>query len=142
LVLEIESHAAGAELVLVEGVGGVLSPITWDRNIVDLGRVLEARVLLVTSDQLGAISQTLLALSALEFAGMDVCGLILAAPAAPDASTGTNAAAIARLSGLERIAMMPRRNDPRPAGSGLAQVVDWVLPSWGRHASESLGAGR
>jgi len=130
LVLEIESHAAGAELVLVEGVGGVLSPITWDWNTVDLGRALDARALLVTSDRLGAISQALLALSALEFAGIEVCGLILTAPAAPDASTGTNAAAIARLSGLERIAVMPRAPDPRIAADGLVRVLDWVLPAW------------
>jgi dethiobiotin synthetase len=42
LVLEIESHAAGADIVLVEGSGGLLAPITWEWNVVDLARALGA----------------------------------------------------------------------------------------------------
>jgi dethiobiotin synthetase len=142
LVLEIEAHAEGPELVLVEGAGGILSPITWEWNIVDLGRALDARVLLVASDRLGAVNHTLLALSAIELAGLELCGVALTAPAVPDRSSGTNAGAIARLSGLERVTALPRAEDPRLAVAGLGDVLEWLRPAWdaaghaigGRHA--------
>jgi dethiobiotin synthetase len=131
LVLEIEAHAEGAELVLIEGAGGILSPITWEWNIIDLGRTLDARVLLVTSDRLGTIGHTLLAISALELAGLELCGVVLTAPSLPDRSSGTNADAIARLSGSERVAVLPRVDDPHVAAAGLGVVLEWVQPAWG-----------
>lgn len=126
LVLEIESHAAAADLVLLEGAGGVLTPITWEWDIVDLARAVKASVLVVASDRLGAINQTLLAVSALESAGMEVCGVALTAPAQPDHSTGSNAGAIARVAGLERVATLPRVADPLVAAVSLARVAAWL----------------
>ncbi|MGH7497306.1 MAG: dethiobiotin synthase [Gemmatimonadales bacterium] len=123
MVLAIQSEAAGAaaEIAIVEGAGGLLSPISWEWNIVDLGHALEAQVILVAADRLGAINATLLALSALELAGMKVGAVVLTAPAIADASTGTNAAAIRRLSGVDRVVVMPREDDPYQADTETLQ---------------------
>ena len=126
LVLRIEALGEGADLVLIEGAGGLLSPITWEWNVVDLARALGATALLVGVDRLGAINHGLLALSALELAGLDVAGLALTAPQTPDASTGTNAAAIARISGVDRVMALPRSDDPLKATAAVAPLLDWV----------------
>ena len=78
------------------------------------------------SDRLGTINHALLTLSALELAGLEVAGLVLTAPATPDASTGTNAAAIARISGMERVVTLPRADDPADAVGDMAPVMAWL----------------
>ena len=129
LVLEIESHASAAEIALVEGAGGLLSPITWRWNALNLGKALGARVLLVAADHLGTINHTMLTLVALKLAEVEVCGVVLSAPVTPDRSTGTNASAIARLSGLDRVVALPRAADPLLSADCMAPVVEWVLPA-------------
>lgn len=93
LVRRVRAFAALADVVLVEGAGGLFAPITWERNALDLVRALEAEPVLVAADRLGTINHTLLSLRALE---PRRSMLVLSAPAVADESTGTNAAAIAR----------------------------------------------
>lgn len=126
LVLRIEALSDGAEVLLVEGAGGLLAPITWEWTIVDLARSLGASALLVAMDRLGTINHTQLTLSALELAGLDVTGVLLTPPETPDESTGTNAAAIARLSGLERVLALPRENDPSAALAEITPALAWL----------------
>jgi dethiobiotin synthetase len=125
LVLRIEALGEGADSVLVEGAGGLLTPITWEWNAVDLARTLGATALLVGVDRLSAINHALLGLSALELAGLEVTGLVLTPPAEPDASTGANAAAIARISGIDRVAELPRTDDLAAAGA-VGPVLGWL----------------
>lgn len=129
LTRRIRRYAQGAEVVLVEGAGGLLSPLTWEWSAVDLARALAAPALVVAADRLGTINHTLLTLSALERAGVALAGVVLTAPAAPDLSTGLNAAAIARLSGIDRILVAPRTDDPAAAARALAGVLPWLVPA-------------
>jgi dethiobiotin synthetase len=135
MILRIEALCVGADLVLVEGAGGLLVPITWEWTVVELARTLGAAALVVGVDRLGTINHTLLTLSALELAGIEVAGVVLTAPATPDASTGTNAGAIARLGGLERVVSLPRLSDPAVAGREVAPVVEWVTAAAARPSS-------
>lgn len=97
--------AAGADVTIVEGVGGLLAPLTWRHNTRDLARELEASVILVASDRLGTINHTLLTLGGLASTRVDA--LVLSAPEVPDASTGTNAEAIRMHAGALGIAVPP-----------------------------------
>src|SRR5690606_6777257 len=54
----------GAPLV-IEGAGGVMSPLTDDKTVLDLIAALGGPTILVTGTYLGAISHTLTALEAL-----------------------------------------------------------------------------
>ena len=126
LMLRIESLSAGAEVLLLEGAGGLLTPIAWEWTIVDVARSLDAAALLVGVDRLGTINHALMSLSALELAGLELAGMVLTPPETPDASTGTNAASIARLAGLSRIVMLPRLADPALAGDAVAPVIGWI----------------
>ena len=126
LVLRIEALSEGVEVLLVEGAGGLLAPITWEWTVVDLARSLGAGALVVAMDRLGTINHTQLTLSALELAGLDVTGVVFTPPETPDESTGTNAGAIERLSGLDRILTLPRENDPSAAAAHLAPLLSWL----------------
>jgi dethiobiotin synthetase len=126
LVREIREHAAGADVCLVEGAGGLLSPLTWEHGALDLARVLGARLLLVSMDRLGTINHTLAALKIIEMSGLDIVGVVLTAPREPDSSTGSNAAAITRVSGYSRIVRLPRVSDPEEASKHLDEVIRWL----------------
>ncbi|MGH7527213.1 MAG: dethiobiotin synthase [Gemmatimonadales bacterium] len=123
---EIERHAVAADVLLLEGAGGLLTPITWDWNATDLARAFGAWAVVVGSDRLGVINHALLTLDALARAGVPVLGVVLSAPEVPDRSTGTNARAIARLSGVERILAAPRTSEPAEAAQALAPVLGWL----------------
>jgi dethiobiotin synthetase len=126
LVAEIDVAAGSADVLLLEAAGGLLSPLAWDWNALDLAAAMDAAALVVASDRRGAINHTLLTLSALDLAGVRVAGIVLTAPAVADASTGSNAAAIARLSGIERVRSVPRIPDPELAVTWFVEVAAWL----------------
>jgi dethiobiotin synthetase len=126
LVLKIERFTESADVALIEGTGGLLAPVTWEWNLVDLARSLGAAALVVAADRLGTINHTLLTLGALELAGIAVAGVVLTTPEKPDPSAGTNADAIARLSGIDRVVTLPRSGDDQVAASYVAPVLEWL----------------
>jgi dethiobiotin synthase len=126
LVLKIERFAEGAEYALIEGAGGLLAPVTWEWNMADVARSLTAAALVVGADRLGTINHTLLTLSALELAGIPCAGVVLTTAEETDESAGSNAAAIARLSGIDRIVSLPRLGDDDAAAASVTPVLDWL----------------
>jgi dethiobiotin synthetase len=127
ILLRVEAFAGGADVALVEGSGGLLAPISWEWNLVDLAQALEARALVVGSDRLGTVSHALLTLSALELGGIPIAAVVLTPPEQADGSTGTNAAAIARLSGQKGIIEAPREADPFRAATAMAPLAELLL---------------
>jgi len=77
----IDAVARAAELrdglLLVEGAGGVMSPLTDDETNLDMIAALGAPVLLVAGSYLGAISHVLTALAALRTAGAEVAAVVM-----------------------------------------------------------------
>jgi dethiobiotin synthetase len=129
VVSEVERVARGTEITLVETAGGLLAPLAWDWNVVDLAEALGASVLVAAANRLGTINHTLLTLSALELGGILAAGVVLSAPEVPDVSMATNRDAIVRMSGLDRVLEVPRTSDPAAAAAALAPALPWILPS-------------
>jgi dethiobiotin synthetase len=128
-LLEIESLAGDSDVTLVETAGGLLTPLAWDWNMVDLAEQLDATVLVVGANRLGTINHTLLTLGALELGGVRPAGVILCATGHDDGSTSANCAAIARLSGLEHVIALPRVADDAAAVAAIQPALDWVRPA-------------
>ncbi len=63
--------------VIVEGAGGLFSPLTEERTNADLARALDAPVLLVAGSYLGAMTHTLATLYAARAQGIEIVGLVL-----------------------------------------------------------------
>lgn len=59
------------DLLIVEGAGGLMVPITRDFMMIDLAKKIDAKILLVTPSRLGCINDTLLSLEALRSREMD-----------------------------------------------------------------------
>jgi dethiobiotin synthetase len=83
--------------VLIEGVGGVMSPITPDATGIDWLKGLSCPALLVTGAYLGAISHTLTAISALQTHGIKISAVIVNAREDQTIGAEATADAIRRL---------------------------------------------
>jgi len=124
---EIRSYAATTDLVLVEGAGGVLSPLTWTDTSRELATRLAARAVIVAADRLGALNHTLMAMEVLEQAGVPTAAIVFSAPAAADPSTGRNAEALREFSGYDRVAVLPRVSSFEVAAGQLGIVAEWLI---------------
>lgn len=58
------------DILLIEGAGGLMVPVTKDFMMIDLAKELKAKVLLVTPSRLGCINDTLLSMEALKARNM------------------------------------------------------------------------
>jgi dethiobiotin synthetase len=97
------------DCVVVEGIGGVLVPITRDVYVVDLITRMNIPALVVARAGLGSINQTLLTLECLRNRGVPLLGLVFNSPAWPaaDADLSETVPTIRRLSGLRSLGELP-----------------------------------
>jgi dethiobiotin synthetase len=97
IAAEIRVLSRDADVVLVEGAGGVLSPLTWDTDITTLAHRLDTdQIVLVAADRLGTLSATHCAAQVLLDTWLSPVAIVVSEPASGDASTGTNVAALRR----------------------------------------------
>lgn len=109
-----------SDFLLVEGAGGFYSPLAAEVLNVDLAIALSLPVLLVASDRLGAINQTLLAVEAIKRRGLILAGVILNRVATDIDPQMDNAAELSRWLGEPVLAIGYYEADSaEPA---------WVLP--------------
>jgi dethiobiotin synthetase len=101
-------HAA----LLVEGAGGLFTPLTPDGTYADLAVALELPVLLVARAGLGTVNHVALTVEALRARHLAVAGIVLnQVGPTDDPSVPTNASEIARLTGITPLALLPYRSD-------------------------------
>ena len=89
-------------LVVVEGAGGLMVPITDDAYMIDLADELDLPIVLVARSTLGTINHTLLSLEAIRRRGLPLAGVVITGPETPH-----NRAAIERYGQIEVIAEIP-----------------------------------
>ena len=95
--------AAAVEVLVCEGVGGLLVPLTGDGYLVrDLARDLGHPVVVVASPGLGTINHTLLTIEAARAAGLEVAAVVLNPwPERPSEMERSNLETIAALGDVE-----------------------------------------
>lgn len=121
---------AGADVLVAEGVGGLLVPLTRDHTVRDLAVALGLPLLVAARPGLGTISHTLLTLEAARAAGLQVAAVVMTPwPESSDAMTRSNRATIARIGGVD-VAALPRLPDGHPpslaAGGAALPIGDWL----------------
>jgi dethiobiotin synthetase len=96
-------RASESRTLIVEGVGGLLVPLTLDGVLLrDFAAALALPLVIVARPGLGTINHTLLTIEAARSVGLDVRGVVITPwPAEPDAMLRSNAATIEALSGVE-----------------------------------------
>ncbi len=106
-------------ILLVEGVGGLLTPITYDKTVSDLVKYIDLPLVVVADKRLGAINHTLLTLSATKMCNLSVKGIIINYTEADTSSDDTGVVEeIKRLSYAPVIGIVPFCSDT----DGLAKV--------------------
>lgn len=103
--------ASEADLVLVEGAGGVMSPMAEDGLCLDLMTALALPTLLVGGSYLGAISHTLTALEVLRGRSVAVVAVVISESGDPDAPDFRQTVeSVARFAGDTPVLAAPRND--------------------------------
>jgi dethiobiotin synthetase len=106
------------DIMLIEGVGGIMVPLDSERTILDVMMALQVPLILVAGSYLGTISHTLTALDALYRRSMKVLAIIVSETPGSTAPLDETVAAIGRF--VEPVIGLPRqrqggRSGPPPA---------------------------
>lgn len=116
MVSYVENIRARADGVVLELPGGLFSPLGVRFTNADVIRELGATVvLLVAPDRLGVLHDVTAAARAAAAERVTLSGVVLVAPASPDASTGSNASELALVTDLDVLAVVPRDDAVRLA---------------------------
>ena len=126
LVGEIRSLSKDAEIAILEGAGGLLTPMTWEKGALDLAKEFKARAVVAAIDKLGTINQTLLTVDELEHNGIEVLGIILSEPERADESTRTNVRALQRMRPGLKVFEVPRLMNPEEGTEYVAELAKLV----------------
>jgi dethiobiotin synthetase len=107
VVAHIRRIAKRFEVVLVEGAGGLLSPLGEDFDSRDLIRALKATPLVVCPNELGAVNQVRLVLAALPKVIRRRAWVMLVNPLQPTAASRTNLKLLQEFVAPQQLRMMP-----------------------------------
>lgn len=97
-----------ADVTLVEGVGGVMVPLTAEHTVLDWIAALGAPALLVVGSYLGTLSHSLTAASALRTRSITLAGVVVSESLEQPVATAETAATLARFLGPTPIRVLPR----------------------------------
>jgi dethiobiotin synthetase len=129
LVASARAAAGGAEILVIEGVGGLLVPLTLGFLVRDLAREMGLPLVVAARPGLGTINHTLLTVEAARAVGLTVVGVALTPwPDAPSAIEGSNRDTIERLAGVE-VSTLPRL-PPADIDSLAAAGDELPLDTW------------
>jgi dethiobiotin synthetase len=103
----VRAAAAHCEVLLVEGAGGVLSPLGKGFDSRDLIMVLRARVIVVAANRLGAVGLARLAVATLPPSAARDVRVVLMQPARPDGASRSNPKLLAEFLGADAVVVFP-----------------------------------
>ena len=108
LLTAARAAACAADLLVAEGVGGLLVPLTASHTVRDFAAALGLPLIVAARPGLGTISHTLLTLEAARSAGLEVRAVVLTPwPHEPSTLERSNRQTIARLGAVEVATLAP-----------------------------------
>lgn len=118
--------------VVVEGIGGIMVPLTESEFVADFARLAGLPVVIVTTPQLGTVNHTLLTVRVCREFGLDIAGIIVnMMPKNPSAVEKNTPRTLERLSTVPLLATIPFMKKPsyRQAAGALERqgAVDRLL---------------
>ena len=133
----IAAMSRDSDIMIVEGIGGILVPMDEMHTMLDVARWLGAPAVIVARPALGTINHTLLTINALREARVPIAGVVINRYPADRASVAeeTNPRAIERWGKVPVLCIVP--DEPRLEGKLTAGIVaainqvDWDKRSRG-----------
>lgn len=119
--------AAGADVLVCEGVGGLLVPITPEYAVRDLAAELDLALVIAARPGLGTINHSLLTLGAARAAGLRVAAVVMTPwPREPSVMERSNRETVASLGAVPVHALPPTTPADLAAAGAELPVADWV----------------
>jgi len=117
--------AAAHQLVIVEGIGGLLVPITEGYRVADLAAEFDLPLVVVARPGLGTINHTLLTVEVARSRGLDLLGIIINGLDADAAGVAeeTNPAELAHEADLPILTVVPHDAETDPSEPYLGPAV-------------------
>ena len=125
----LQIMSADADVLIVEGVGGILVPLDQNYTVLDLAMRLNLPTVVVGRAALGTINHTLLTVSALRGADIPVAGVIINRypTDTPEAAEETNPDAIERWGRVPVLCLVPDEPMDAPRiSAGIRAAIDTV----------------
>jgi dethiobiotin synthetase len=125
----IRLMSVGSDLMIVEGVGGIMVPMDSKTTVLDMVVQLKVPTVIVARAGLGTINHTLLTIAALRGAGVRVAGVVINRYPTDVASAAeeTNPRAIERWGKTSVLCLVPEENIvPPKLPDGIVSAVDAV----------------
>jgi dethiobiotin synthetase len=117
------------EAIVVEGAGGLLSPVTETESVADLAASFAFPLVVVARPSLGTINHTLLTVESARARGLAVAGIVLnhSAPSDPDDhSVETNPVELERRCGVPILAILPHDSTAGLLRQSPLFTIDWL----------------
>jgi dethiobiotin synthetase len=122
IVAAVRRRGDGGGMLLVEGVGGLLCPLTERERVADLAAQLRLPLVVVARRSLGTLNHTLLTLEVARGRGLAVAGVVVSETAPPrGAAEETNVEELRRRIGVPLLAVVPHG----AADAAELRRVDW-----------------
>jgi dethiobiotin synthetase len=131
LIDRVRTAASGTDVALVEGAGGLSTPLTWDHDNLSLARALSAPLLLLAPDHIQGSTLALMALAATREAQVPLLGLAFSVSREPDPTTGAQMLATRRFAKLPpdrttTIRSLPDNPSEALDMDAIRKVADWL----------------
>jgi dethiobiotin synthetase len=116
--------AANRDVLLIEGAGGVMSPVNADRVMLDWMTALGLPVILVAGSYLGTISHTLTALDAIARRNLKVAALVISETAGSPVRLDATRDTLARFALPVDVVTLPRLATMACAHPGIERIAE------------------
>jgi dethiobiotin synthetase len=126
-LLEAARAAGTGRVLIAEGVGGLLVPITPGYLVRDLAIDLGLPLVIAARTGLGTINHTLLTVEAARAAGLAVAGVVMTPwPATPEPIERSNRATVERLGGVPVTGLPPTDPDSLAKAGSHLPLEEWL----------------
>jgi dethiobiotin synthetase len=126
LVAAVRRQERPESVVLVEGVGGLLCPLTEEHTVADLAAALGLPLVVVARRSLGTLNHTLLTLEAALSRGVAVAGVVVnETTPVRDRADQSNVPELKKRIDVPVLAVVPHQGESVAGASGALACVDW-----------------
>ncbi len=126
-LVEVAHAHAGDGVLVAEGVGGLLVPITPGYLVRDLALALGLPLVIAARTGLGTINHSLLTFEAARAAGLRVAGVVMTPwPAAPEPIEASNRATVERLAGVPVSGLPPTEPGSLARAGSHLPLAEWL----------------
>ncbi|MFZ0894517.1 MAG: dethiobiotin synthase [Candidatus Nitrosopolaris sp.] len=118
------------DIVIVEGIGGLMVPLTQTETFADFVKILNVPTIVVARCSLGTLNHILLTVNASKAYGLDVMGLVMNGfPQRETAEDKQLLTAVKKLAGVEVLCIIPKVVEATNIHFKIEEiVVDKILP--------------